>query len=331
MTVQAQGRCGQQRGYMRWGVSESGGLDSTAAAQGSLLCNNHLSDAYLEFFHYGGEFEYHGDERAFALVGGDFKARLNGKALQWGGCYVLSDGDRLDIGAAIFGQVGTLHIQGGIAVAPVLSSRATHVRAGLGGFEGRLLRDRDILPVAEISSLSAYIGYGFAALRHYPKEIRVLSGSGAHLYSAAMRQRFYHSEFGKTSQSDRLGAILDYSGAAFQAQEGLTVISDAIVLGDIQIQGGGTMAVLLADRQTTGGYPRIATIISADLPHFVQLPPRQPFQFHHVDYDTARAAMQDYWRQLAQLSPDKWGDDKIIASADLLQHNLISGVSNADD
>ncbi len=320
MTVQS---C-QRSGYMRYGVSESGVLDSSALAEGAYLLGNDIAFGCIEFLASGGVFEYTGEASAFVINGGDFSVTLNGRKVLCGVVYGLANGDIIEVGAVISGYVGYLHIGGGILVDEVLGSRSTNVRAALGGLEGRLLRAGDVLPVGVSGSVR--LGSRIVSDRlGGVDEIRVLAGSGVGAYASAMVDRFYSYEFKKSVSVDRLGCVLDYVGGRIVAEGGLGVVSDAVILGDIQIQGDGRVVVLLSDRQPTGGYPRIGSVILVDLVRFIQLGIGVGFRFREVGYGEAR----DLWLCELERRGDLGACEERVVGDDseyLLGSNLISGV-----
>ncbi len=320
MTVQA---C-ERSGYMRYGVSESGALDSSALAEGAYLLGNDIGFGCIEFLASGGMFEYQGEASAFVVNGGNFAVELNGRKVLCGVVHGLANGDIIEVGGVVSGYVGYLHIGGGILVDEVLGSRSTNVRAALGGLDGRLLVAGDVLSVGRAGAVK--LGSRIVSDRlDQVHEIRVMAGSGQGYYDSAMVDRFYSYEFSKSVSADRLGCVLDYDGGRIVAEGGLGIVSDAVILGDIQIQGDGRVVVLLSDRQPTGGYPRIGTVIGVDLVRFVQLGVGVGFCFVEVDYLEARALWLDELDRrgnLGECEERVAGDD----SEYLLGQNLISGV-----
>jgi allophanate hydrolase subunit 2 len=165
----------------------------------------------------------------------------------------------------------------------VLGSRATNLTVGLGGFKGRALKAGDRLGFAAPGQAAP------AELRpHTEGSIRVLWGLHADLFDQAVRQRFVETAFQISPSLDRMGVRLIDPGQSFRNQRRLTLVSDAIVPGDIQILGDGTPIVLMRDHQPIGGYPRIATVVSADFDRFAQLRPGSEVRFRPVTLEHAR-------------------------------------------
>ncbi len=322
VTVQDQGRPGLQR----YGVAEGGALDPYALAEGAALLGNSAEMAALELFAFGGRFRAGEEPLRFALSGAEMTAAKlapdgHREPFPWRSSGLLKPGEILDIGAAKGGMVGYLHLAGGIDSEPELGSRAVHLRAGIGGGRlgagARLSVGRD--PGGEIGltlPAPAYLGQ---------REIRVLWGPQAELFGEEERTLFLETAYKVSGKRDRMGARLE--GLKLHAEGQLTGLSDAVSLGDVQVPGDGAPLVLLADRQPTGGYPRIATVITADLAAFAQLPSGAAFRFRLVEEAEALATLKA-WRNAIRELPGKvhplLRDPRTMR--DLLSYNLIDGV-----
>jgi 5-oxoprolinase (ATP-hydrolysing) subunit C len=175
-------------------------------------------------------------------------------------------------------------------VVPVMGSIATSSRARLGGLDGRVLRAGDVI------ELTVRAGAAAPATAEQPLvldgPVRVIWGLHADMFPAALRQGFLASTFRISSRLDRMGVRLEDGEGVFAEAGSLSLVSDAIVAGDIQILGDGTPIVLMRDHQPTGGYPRIATVISADLDRFAQLRPGSPVAFVPVTVEHAQALLR---------------------------------------
>lgn len=327
MTIQDAGR----PGYQRFGVAEGGAVDPWAMAEGAALLGNPSGAAAVEMFGYGGDFAAEAGPIRIALTGAAMKATLDGRPLVWGTSVLLEPDQILSIGAAHGGNYGYLHVGGGFGTEPVLSSRSTHTRARLGGLNGTPLAKGDSLPTLtdRHTQTDMRLVHERAA---QPARIRVLWGAQAHWFSDAERGRFLDTVFLVTAKLDRMGIRLSNDGPPIHSDLGLSGLSDAVCLGDIQIPGDGQPAVLLADRQPTGGYPRIATIITADLAYMAQRPPGSDVAFDLVDEAGAIEALSAWRKQLATLPENVvplHRDPRDIAN--LLEYNLISGVVSTHD
>lgn len=188
----------------------------------------------------------------------------------------LKAGDRVELPPAE-GNYGYVRFDREMDVAPVLGSRSTNVAVGLGGYKGRALKAGDKIVFGEA-------GWPEAGRVGSTGEgpLRVVWGLHADIFDAEVRERFGGAAFAITTSLDRMGVRLDDPSCIFRDQRRLTLVSDAIVPGDIQILGDGTPVVLMRDHQPTGGYPRIATIVSADLDRFAQMRPGTELTFRAV-------------------------------------------------
>jgi len=325
LTIQDRGRPGLQR----FGITQGGVMDAMALAEGAALLGQCGDLAVIEMAGFGGSFRAHGATLRIALTGAAMRARLDGQALPWNTSFALEPGMTLEIGAAENGVYGYLHVGGGVATPEQIGSRSTHLRSAIGGLDGRALAQGDRLPVGQ--DAGGRTGLVLEAGKRFgQREVRILWGAQADAFSPAERERFLATTFEMTTRRDRQGARLQPAGDPFHAETALTGVSDAVVLGDIQVPGDGMPVALLADRQPTGGYPRIATVISADLAAMAQIPGHATFRFRLVEESDALLALGRQKREIAELSrqmrplvrdPRDMGD--------LLAFNLVDGVISA--
>jgi len=280
-TVQDGGRFG----LLRHGIGESGPMDRSAfaeAAQGLPLAG----PAGIEFTRAGLDFEVSGEEIMAGFAGGDFRLSIDGKKQAWPGVAKLRDGARVAVTPGAAGNYGYVRFNREIGVTPVLGSRATNCMVGLGGYEGRALRAGDALALEPVTEVPQAV----SRREEGDGPIRFVWGLHADLFSPKLRQRFLSESFEISSRLDRMGVRLTDPGGVFMDAHILTLVSDAVVAGDIQILGDGTPIVLMRDHQPTGGYPRIATILSADLDRFAQMRPGSTLTFQSVSPRNAYAA-----------------------------------------
>ena len=269
-TLQDSGR----PGLLAAGVSASGPMDRAGFERAGVWLGGAGSTG-IEFTA-GLRFEVEAGSLAMAGDGGDFALTVNGKALAWPARVVLKPDDIVDIRPGACGNWGYLRFGCEIDVAPVLGSRSTNSIAGLG----------------LTLSTGDKLGFGAEAPRSaapHPRPfasgegpIRVIWGLHADSFDHLTRARFVDEPFRVSAQMDRMGTRLDDRGGVFRDQRVLSLVSDAIVPGDIQILGDGTPIVLMRDHQPTGGYPRIATVVSADLDRLAQLRPGSEVRFQPV-------------------------------------------------
>lgn len=286
-TVQDLGR----PAYQIAGFPASGSIDRLASRLANLLVGNNDQAAVLEFSLMGGELAFTGTTFV-AFTGGNFLLELNGKPFAANQAHQVHSGDRLKIGTAKQGRYGYLAVAGGILEPLVMGSQATTIRVGVGGHHGRALKSGDQLPIIQKETLSAYAFRKSDSIplpqQKSPLKIRVVKGPQWSSFDSAAQHQFLAQIYQVSNQTDRMGTRL----IGQPLQTGVAnMLSEATVSGGIQISSDGQPIVLLADRQTTGGYPVIAVVITADLPKFVQSRDRQLIQFELTDLTTAHEAL----------------------------------------
>ena len=252
---------------------------------------------------------------------------VNGQRTCWRQTVELADGDTLAIGASREGLCGYLHLPGGIDSPKLLGSRSAHAQADLGWAPqaGEILR-----PLAEPAAAP---GLALPRPRYFSvRVIRIMEGPQSQLFSNADRDALCTAEFGVTNARNRVGMRLHSSAGKFGAELGKTLPSDAIVAGDIQVAADGVAAALLADCQPVGGYPRIATVISADLHTIAQMPTGSRFRMKKVSRDQALAALAALRAEIASLPGTVAPSVRNPADInDLLSYSLIAGVVKGDE
>jgi biotin-dependent carboxylase-like uncharacterized protein len=276
-TLQDAGRFGM----LAQGISASGPMDRGAfLAAGAML--ERAGSTAVEFTRAGLGFTVDGPLRA-ACAGGEFSLAVNGNSREWPARLGLDAGDAVEITPGAAGNYGYIRFDREIAVTPLLGSRSTNLTVGLGGFKGRALKAGDRIEFGEP-------GQSPDAAPSLPADgpIRVLWGLHADLFDATLRRHFIETPFQISPSLDRMGIRLADPQQIFRTQRRLTLVSDAIVPGDIQILGDGTPIVLMRDHQPIGGYPRIATVVSADLDRLAQVRPGSEVRFRPVTLEHAR-------------------------------------------
>jgi biotin-dependent carboxylase-like uncharacterized protein len=316
-TVQDGGRSG----WLRFGVPPSGALDPRALAIANLLVGNRPDAGALEMTLAGGAFAVEGEAVRIAVAGADMPLAIDGAAAPRDRSHTLAPGAVLRIGAAKSGARTYLAASGGFAVAPVFGSVATHPRSGIGG---GALREGDIVPLATAAPSSPELGLAADAPPTHPR-LRIVLGPQDDYFTPDAIAALLGGDYTITARSDRMGVRL--AGPPLAHARGFNIVSDAIAPGSIQVPGGGQPIILLADRQTTGGYPKIATVISADLPELGQARPGDRVRFESVTLDEARAARRALKAWLGAL-PSRLVAIGALDSERLLGANLISGVTD---
>lgn len=293
-TVQDLGR----PGWRSQGVSAGGALDVDAVRVLNTLVGNAENAAVLEV-PFGGLRVGFEDARLVAWSGAAGEVRVNSEGrVPAGRAVVVQEDDVLTMTPPAVGVRAWLAISGGVDVPEVLGSRSTDLRAGWGGWEGRALRDEDVLPLGVESEDARRLhtklpGTGVAAwgasvgMLTVPEQeptLRVVRGREWAQFSAAAQRAFFHEAFAVSGDSDRMGARL--TGAALEYR-GKELISEAVVPGTIQVPAGGQPIVLLSDCQTVGGYPKMAHVITADLARAAQLRPGGSVRFRETTVEEA--------------------------------------------
>lgn len=288
-TVQDLGR----HGYRHLGVAQCGAMDGPAMWLANRLVNNPANLAGLEMV--AGPIEIRFLRAAwFALTGADFAATQDGKAVDSGWRNRSAVGQVLKLRGAKTGMRAYLAVDGGIAVPEILGGRATDIQAKFGGFEGRALAAGDQLPLGSTHHLERRIG-GWQP--EWLPEVRVLPGPEFEQFSPDVRASFFNHAWTVSAQSNRMASRLEGSVLARDpGDKGGELLSHGVLPGVVQVPPNGQPIVLLADSQTTGGYPRIAVVIDADLWKFAQAPAGKKIHFVATDLDGARAARAQ-WQQ----------------------------------
>lgn len=314
-TVQDAGRFGHQAA----GFSVSGPMDADALYTANILVNNPPDLACLEMTFLGVTAVF--DRKTwFAVTGADMSPTLNGKPIPSYEAHEAKAGDKLVLGPAKNGKYTYLAVAGGIDVPVVMDSRSTNLKCGIGGFSGRKLAAGDDLPLCVTGRFldnhykkhlpsQAEIG---PALDGASRSIflRVVPGPQAHFFTEQGLREFETEAYTLLPESDRMGARL--SGKPVEAKAGVDIISDAIALGSVQIPASGTPIIMLADRQTTGGYAKIGTVVSSDIPKLAQSLPGTEVRFRFVTVEEANRLYQQHQKYLKKLArktgfcPNKW-------------------------
>jgi biotin-dependent carboxylase-like uncharacterized protein len=288
-TVQDLGRVGSQK----YGVPESGAMDGLTLRAANRLVGNADSAACLEMTLTGPELRF-GGPVVIALTGADLGALVNGRpAARWQAVSVAAD-TVLTFGGVRDGMRAYLAVNGGIDVPLVLGSRSTFTRSALGGFEGRALCAGDRIPVGAASGPPR--GPGRLLPRHavplygHAHSVRVVMGPQDDAFTDEGIRTFLAETYTLSTQSDRIGCRL--SGPRIAHRTGADIVSDGTTLGSVQVTGDGLPIVLMADRGTTGGYAKIATVTSVDVSRLAQAMPGDRITFVRIGLDEAHALLR---------------------------------------
>lgn len=284
LSVQDMGR----PGYRAQGLTIAGAMDTLALHEGAALLRQDAGLAAIEMAGSGGSFRVDRDTR-IALTGATMAASIDGVAVLWNASHLLPAGATLTIGGARTGSYGYLHVGGGIDTPRVMGARATHLRAGVGAAldTGQTLPlgpDRGgavdmVLPVDD---------------RFDGGVLRCVASMQTGSFAADVLARFQTTQFRRDPRANRMGIRMDHDGAGFATEDALSIVSEVTVPGDIQLTGDGAPFVLMCECQTTGGYPRIGTVIPCDLPRAAQAPAGAKVSFEFIDMDAALTLHRRY-------------------------------------
>ena len=300
-TVQDRGRHGLQH----IGVVACGAMDPVALELANGLVGNPADAAVLEITVLGPEIAFEADVLV-ALTGAEMEARVGGISMPANRPVFFEKGTVLNTRRATLGSRAYLAVAGGIVLAPVLGSRSTYLPAKFGGFQGRALKAGDVLPlIPDVGVLSRNrfsklngkksdssglktVGWSAPALTlpvRQPIVIHAMEGRHHAHFDAASRRAFFDATWRVTPDSNRMGFRM--AGPVLAREEAAEILSEPACLGTVQVPAGGLPIALMADHQTTGGYPKIAEIAAADVPRLAQLAPGGTVQFARCTLEQA--------------------------------------------
>lgn len=296
-TIQDAGRFGFQSS----GIGTSGAMDMEAYRAANELVGNGNQEAVIEATLMGPMIQFQ-DSGICAITGADMAPQLDGTPVEMYQPFPVTGGQTLSMGFAGNGCRAYIAFAGGIDVPVVMNSRSTNLKCHIGGLDGRALQKDD-----ELITGRSEVTYDQVSKRKkekpvYEKQVtvRVIEGPQDDYFSQETKSKFYGSEYTVSAESDRMGMRLE--GEPVMGIKGVDIISDGIAPGSIQITSAGQPIILLADRQTTGGYAKIATVISDDLPKLAQLTPGGkvsfvPINIEEIEKMHKRTFFQKLWRR----------------------------------
>ncbi|MFF2752753.1 biotin-dependent carboxyltransferase family protein [Psychrobacillus sp. NPDC058041] len=292
-TIQDIGRFGSQK----YGVIVSGAMDIYSLRLANLLVGNRENEAALEITLYGATLQFD-EDTVVAITGGDFLTTIDGIIVPIWRPVLIKKKSILKFNSAIKGCRAYVAIAGGVNIPEIMGSKSTYLRAKLGGFDGRALQKGDILPIGdrnklnneikkyiETNTISWSINLNELISFKSDQTIRVLKGTEFDRFDKESQKTFFEHPYSVTLQSDRMGYRLE--GTPISLSNNFDLISEGVTFGTIQIPPNGQPIILMADRQTTGGYPKIGQVITADLPSLAQLQPRAIIRFKEITLEEA--------------------------------------------
>nr|WP_221434283.1 biotin-dependent carboxyltransferase family protein [Geomicrobium halophilum] len=306
-TVQDGGRLG----FLHQGVLESGAMDRESLKSANCIVGNDENEGALEMTMTGPRIKVEADT-LIAVTGGGMVPVINGETYSLGAPLFIPANSELAFKPTNRGCRAYLAVAGGIDVPLVMNSKSTYVRAGIGGFKGRALQKGDRLYIGEkneeaekrlamITSkgggqpFSERWGANARLLGDGDRKIRAFPGTHYETFTTESQDRFFQSEFTISTQSDRMGYRL-HMIPPLEWMESVNLLSEAVAFGTVQVPHDGQPIVLMADRQTTGGYPRIAQVAAVDLGRLAQLRPNETVRFEKITF----AKAEELYLQQAQ-------------------------------
>ena len=314
-TVQDLGR----KGFQKYGVIASGVMDSYAHRLANILVGNKETEPTIEVTLMGPHMTFLAD-CLFSLTGGNLSPSIDGIPIKMWRPIFARKGCRLSFGKPVSGCRSYLAVSGGISVSEVMGSQSTYLRAGIGGFNGRALQKGDVIPIGDCTNRlrgfmdslakgpkdSTFIQVDWTlmakAIPTYQSEatVRVIEGRQAYLFDEKSKDAFFNQAFQVSSDSDRMGYRL--KGPEIPLIEPKELLSEAVSFGSVQVPPDGQPIILMADRQTTGGYPKIGQVATIDLPKVSQLKPGEFIRFEKISLEEAQQALVKERKLIDQLT-----------------------------
>ncbi|WP_437750910.1 biotin-dependent carboxyltransferase family protein [Staphylococcus shinii] len=277
-TVQDIGRVG----YQDQGFSTAGALDTYALRIGYTLIGN--EGPAIEFTIIGPTIQFLNDN-TFVLTGGHFEATLNDQAISHQTVIFVEKGDELKIGSVVDGARGYILFGNPLEIPKVANSYSTHTRSKIGGYHGRALKSSDVITCQQNKMYTERIGLSCPVDTLNQELIHIIEGPQIERFSDEAKQKLVNENFEISEKSDRMGFRLQ--GENIAPIESADIISEPLALGSIQVPNDGNPIILLNDKQTVGGYTKIATVCAADLPILAQKKPNETIKFEWITVEAA--------------------------------------------
>jgi biotin-dependent carboxylase-like uncharacterized protein len=331
-TVQDLGR----PGFQNFGIAVAGALDPIALRAANALAGNPPGAGALEVLYAGPTIEVEADSVRMSFAGADAaieiladRTTVHGTPVETMRSVTVRRGEIVRIGSLSAGAVLYVGVEGGFDIEPTLGSVSTDIRGGIGGWQNRALATGDLVPLRLAQASDRAEGRMVGLDLTPPSAVRAIPGPQSDYFARSEIEAFFASEYTVGTGTNRQGMRLE--GRPISHLRGYNITSDAIAPGSIQVPGNGLPIALLADRQTTGGYPKIVTVISADVPALGRLPVGAKFKFEAVTLEQAQEARRTFLDRIKKIA------DKIVplshsrpdSTSNLSDHNLISGVVDA--
>ena len=296
-TVQDQGRFG----YAHFGVSSSGAADNFSLTIGNILVGNPKHYAGIEMTIIGDKYHFKSDAY-IALTGSEFEAELDNKSIPFWKRLPIKKGQILDIRSTKNGARCYFCVAGGINIEDVMGAKTTHLTSGIGGLHGRILKNLDELEFGPLDDLIKPIKKVNDSITTDTKIIKVTKGVQWPWFDKNQKNKLFQHQYQVTKLSNRMGLRL--IGNAIKTKKGNEITTAGISLGSIQIPGDGQPIISFVEHQTTGGYPIIANVVSADIRKVGQLKAGDFFQFELISFSNAEKLKVDQEKFILNLDHD---------------------------
>ena len=296
-TIQDLGRFG----YLKYGVPISGAMDTFSFVAANLLVANNPNDACLEITLIGPELQALARTQV-AITGGLASPKINGQNVPMWETLDVQEGDIISFGKIVKGCRLYFSIRGGVNTPLVLGSRSTYVRGMLGGLNGRQLKTGDIIEVFAKPHLETRLSMSEELMPQFTGRfmMHVILGPQSDMFTEKGMQTFLSNSYKVTSEADRMGYRLE--GPTIEHKSKAEIISDALLPGSVQVPRGGKPIMIMRDAQTTGGYPKIAVVVSPDVSLLGQARPDDTVEFSRITIKQAREKALEYYKLLKNLS-----------------------------
>jgi len=291
-------------GFQRDGVIVSGAMDSFAHRIANILVGNEETEATMEITMLGPILRFEEDVY-IAICGGEFEVTLDEQTVPLWQPFHVKNGQTLSINRCIKGCRAYIAVAGGFDIPKIMNSQSTYLLAKVGGFKGRELQKEDVIPLKRLGGEKLRKGrWGVSyKLQSYfgdkEQTIRVIRGENFKDFTTQSQRQFFQQSYTITTQSNRMGYRLD--GDLLKRSVDEDVISSAVTFGTIQVPPEGKPIILMADRQTTGGYPKIGQVIAVDLPKLAQLKPGDRITFQNFSFTDAQRCLIELEKEIQLL------------------------------
>lgn len=296
-TVQDYGRAG----LCEIGIPPSGAVDARSMELANILVGNEMGEAVLECTLIGPTIHFTRDN-VIAITGAFMSPKINDRDIPMNRAVTVKAGEDLSLGVAAIGCRTYIAFAGGLWIEECFSSKSTNIKCVIGGFYGRALKAKDEIefadPTAMLDRMEKRVLKQMEAYAS-PRTIRVIMGPQEDYFTGEGVETFLSSPYQLTNDSNRMACKL--SGPIITSKKTTDIISDGIALGSIQVSSNGQPMVMLSDRQTTGGYAKIATVISTDIPYIAQCKPGDVLLFQSISLETAHKLYKQHMESMKKL------------------------------